>query len=81
MRVRCVQVYTGCFVHDGLARHELVSTRSYGYLEKLNARIAGLNADRIIIVSHVPYVRIEMFCSVCVNILTPEFPDRTYMKF
>jgi hypothetical protein len=58
-------VYTECFMNGGTARHELVSTWSYGYLEKLNAQIAGLNADRIMIVSHVPYVRSEKFRCVC----------------
>ena len=59
-------VYTGCFMHDGTARHELVSTRMYGYLEKLNARFAVSNADRIMLVSHVPYIRSEKWCCVCV---------------
>jgi len=33
--------------------------------KKLNARIAGLNADRITFVSHVLYVRSENWCCVC----------------
>jgi len=54
----------GVSMHDGTARHELVSTRIYGYLDKLNARIAGLNADRITIVYRIPYVRSEKWCCV-----------------
>jgi hypothetical protein len=52
-------------MHDGTARHEFVSTRSYGYLEILNGRIEGLNADRIVIVSRLSYVRSEKWCCVC----------------
>ena len=55
----------GVSMHDGTARHELVSTRSYDYLEILNAWIAGLNGDRIMILSHVLYVRSEKWHCVC----------------
>ena len=63
--VRRAHFIPGVSKHGGTARHELVSTRIYGYLEKLNAQIAGLNTDRITNVYGVPYVHNQKWCCVC----------------
>ena len=72
----------GVSMHDGTARHELVSTRSYDYLEILNAWIAVWMAiGSWFCLTFCMFAVKSGIVSACVNILTPEFPDRIFMKF